>query len=136
MAETRQPRALGTRARREISCGGLAPYKLQRVPSLMNSNHYTQILRGNDDSRCDLAAIRARLAGMHGRKYWRCLEEIAETEAFQEILHREFPAGLSEWRDEVSRRHFLKIMGASLALAGLSACTKQPVEKIVPYVKQ
>src|SRR4029453_13226504 len=102
----------------------------------MSSNHYTQILPANDDSRCDLAAIRARLAGMHGRKYWRCLEENTETEAFQEILHREFPAGLSEWRDEVSRRHFLKIMGASLALAGLSACTKQPVEKIVPYVKQ
>jgi MoCo/4Fe-4S cofactor protein with predicted Tat translocation signal len=102
----------------------------------MNNSHYTQILPRNSDPRCDLGAIRARLAGMSGRKYWRCLEEIAETEAFQEILHREFPAGLSEWKDEVSRRHFLKIMGASLALAGLNACTKQPVEKIVPYVKQ
>src|SRR5262249_49912770 len=30
----------------------------------------------------------------------------------------------------------LKLMGASLALAGVSACTKQPKETIVPYVRQ
>ncbi len=35
-----------------------------------------------------------------------------------------------------SRREFLKLMGASLALAGWSGCTRQPLEKIVPYVRQ
>ena len=52
------------------------------------------------------------------------------------MLHREFPKGASEWLDAVSRRGFLKLMGASLALAGMTACTKQPLEPIVPYVKQ
>ena len=55
---------------------------------------------------------------------------------FQEMLHREFPKGASEWLDSVSRRGFLKLMGASLAMAGMSACTKQPLEPIVPYVRQ
>ena len=48
----------------------------------------------------------------------------------------EFPEGASEWPEDFSRREFLRLTGASLALAGLGACTKQPVEKIVPYVKQ
>ena len=74
--------------------------------------------------------------GARGREYWRCLDEVAETPAFEEFLTREYPAGASEWRDEFSRRHFLQIMAASFALAGLNACTKQPLEKIVPYVKQ
>jgi len=86
--------------------------------------------------RIDLAAVRARLAGAHGRQYWRNLDEVAQTPEFAEFLHREFPAQASEWTDDVSRRNFLKLMSASLALAGLTACTRQPIEKIVPYVKQ
>ena len=48
----------------------------------------------------------------------------------------EFPAGYFDPPDPVSRRHFWKLSGASLALAGLTACTRQPDEKIVPYVEQ
>jgi MoCo/4Fe-4S cofactor protein with predicted Tat translocation signal len=84
----------------------------------------------------DLSTIRARLATTHGKQYWRSLEEIADTKSFQEFVQREFPAQASEWYDELSRRQFLKIMGASLALAGLGACMKMPEEKIVPYVRQ
>ncbi len=51
-------------------------------------------------------------------------------------MHREFPKGASEWADAVSRRGFMKLMGASLAMAGMTACTKQPLEPIVPYVQQ
>src|SRR5438876_1141559 len=58
----------------------------------------------------DLAAIRARLSGTQGPQYYRSLEEIAETEEFQEFLHREFPQGASEWSDPVGRRQFLKLM--------------------------
>src|SRR5207248_7876154 len=47
-----------------------------------------------------------------------------------------FPEQASQWNDPKGRREFLKLMSASLALAGVSACTKQPPEKIVPYVKQ
>src|SRR5438045_5514604 len=48
----------------------------------------------------------------------------------------EFPPGASEWPAGVSRREFLRLSSATLALAGLGACTKQPLEKIVPYVEQ
>ncbi|HSE65623.1 MAG TPA: TAT-variant-translocated molybdopterin oxidoreductase, partial [Gemmatimonadales bacterium] len=84
----------------------------------------------------DLDAARDRLAEAQGPEYWRSLEELAGSPDFQEMLHREFPKGASEWLDSVSRRGFLKLMGASLAMAGMSACTKQPLEPIVPYVKQ
>src|SRR5882724_7121380 len=86
--------------------------------------------------RLDVGAIRARLTGKTGPEYWRSLEEVAQTKDFQRWMEREFPAGASEWADGVSRRNFLKLAGASLALAGLNGCTKQPVEKIVPYVRQ
>jgi MoCo/4Fe-4S cofactor protein with predicted Tat translocation signal len=84
----------------------------------------------------DLAMVRAALVKTTGRQYWRSLEELAQTKDFQEMLHREFPAQASEFTDEVSRRNFLKLMGASLALAGVTACTRQPMQKIVPYVRQ
>ncbi|HEU0179852.1 MAG TPA: TAT-variant-translocated molybdopterin oxidoreductase [Blastocatellia bacterium] len=86
------------------------------------------------DSQMDIAAIRARLAGAQGKEYWRSLEELAESEAFQESVKNEFPSGASEWNDAIGRRRFLRLMGASLALAGLTACTRQPTETIVPYV--
>src|SRR5690242_4327492 len=88
------------------------------------------------DREIDLRAIRAKLAGTDGQRYWRSLEELAETKEFQEMLHREFPAGASEWWDGVSRRNFLKMAGVSVALAGLTACTKQPPHEILPYVRQ
>jgi MoCo/4Fe-4S cofactor protein with predicted Tat translocation signal len=83
-----------------------------------------------------LAEARARLSAESGRGYWRSLEELSGSPEFDEMLRDEFPRQTSEWLDTVSRRGFLKLMGASLALAGLSACTKQPEEAIVPYVKQ
>jgi MoCo/4Fe-4S cofactor protein with predicted Tat translocation signal len=71
-----------------------------------------------------------------GPEYWRSLEELAGSPDFQEALHREFPKGASEWLDSVSRRGFLKVMGASLGLAGMTGCVKLPLEPIVPYVRQ
>src|SRR4051812_1714831 len=83
----------------------------------------------------DLPAIRARLAGEGGPRYWRSLEELAETPEFLAYLRREFPDRAGEWADGPSRRTFLKLMGASLALAGVSGCSSEPAEKIVPYVR-
>ncbi len=71
-----------------------------------------------------------------GPEYWRSLEELAGSEEFQQALHREFPKGASEWVDSVSRRGFLKVMGASLGLAGMTGCVRLPLEPIVPYVRQ
>jgi MoCo/4Fe-4S cofactor protein with predicted Tat translocation signal len=83
----------------------------------------------------NLAEIRAQLGDKRGREFWRSLDEIAETEEFREILHREFPPQAHEWNDPVGRRNFLKLMSASLALAGLTGCTVQPKEHLVPYVQ-
>ena len=84
----------------------------------------------------NLAAARERLQSRGGAAYWRSLEELAETPEFGELLDREFPRFASEWPDGVSRRNFLQLAAASLGLAGLTACTRQPIEKIVPYVRQ
>src|SRR5436853_5983824 len=70
------------------------------------------------------------------KQYWRSLEELADSPILEEFVRREFPEASEEWNDPVERRTFLKLMGASLALAGLSGCVIQPPEKIVPYVKQ
>ena len=87
-------------------------------------------------STLDIEAARAQIAETKGPEFWRSLEELAGSAEFQQMMHREFPKGASEWLDSVSRRGFLKLMGASLAMAGMTACTKQPAEPIVPYVKQ
>ena len=84
----------------------------------------------------DLATVRAELESTQGPEYWRSLEELAGSDEFRAMMHREFPKGSSEWLDSVSRRGFLQMMGASMALAGMTACTRQPLEQIVPYVKQ
>src|SRR5580704_16122017 len=87
-------------------------------------------------STLDLDAARARIADTKGPEFWRSLEELAGSPEWQEMMHREFPKGASEWLDSGSRRGFLKLMGASLAMAGMTAWTKQPLEPIVPYVRQ
>src|SRR5688572_3851238 len=84
----------------------------------------------------NIDALRAKLDNTRGREYWRSLESLTETPEFKEFLHREFPQTASEWLDPVGRRNFLALMGASLALAGVSACTRQPYEELVPYVRQ
>ncbi len=73
-----------------------------------------------------------------GRRYWRSLDELAETPEFQEWVQREFPEGATKWSDPVSRRHFVKIMSASFLLAGVglagSGC-RRPVQQIEPFSK-
>ncbi len=84
----------------------------------------------------DLSAIREKLKEKSGKEYWRTLEELADDPHFDALLHREFPRHASEWDDAVDRRDFLKLMGASLALAGLAGCGRPDEEHIAPYVKQ
>src|SRR5690349_16060511 len=70
------------------------------------------------------------------KPFWRSLDELAQTESFRALLENEFPDDVSEWTDPVSRRRFLSLMGAGLALAGLAGCSSAPREKILPYVRQ
>jgi molybdopterin-containing oxidoreductase family iron-sulfur binding subunit len=83
-----------------------------------------------------LEAVREKLKGVRGKKYWRSVDELADTPEFQAAVEKEFLGSPHGWGDEVSRRGFLKFMGASAALAGLAGCTKQPDEPIYPYIKQ
>jgi len=72
--------------------------------------------------------------GSASKRYWRSLEELAGSTEFDEMLHTEFPPNAADWPDEVSRRRFLQLAAASMGLAGLTACTRPPTEKILPYV--
>src|SRR5579884_438452 len=94
-------------------------------------------MNARKDLSPELADLRDRLEGKHGKKYWRSLEELADTEAFQELVRREFPAQADVWPDALSRRRFLTLMGASLALAGVAGCSTRPAASvdIRPYVR-
>ncbi len=69
------------------------------------------------------------------KNYWRSLDELADTPEFRSFVEREFPEQASELKDRSTRRQFLKIMGASLAFAGVTSC-RWPKEKIVPYASR
>jgi molybdopterin-containing oxidoreductase family iron-sulfur binding subunit len=71
-----------------------------------------------------------------GPKYWRSLDQVADTAEFREWAGREFPSGASELSDPVTRRSFVKVMSASFLLAGLGATgCRRPVENIYPFTK-
>ncbi|MEO8191364.1 MAG: TAT-variant-translocated molybdopterin oxidoreductase, partial [Acidobacteriota bacterium] len=82
----------------------------------------------------DFASLRTRLETERGGKYWRSLEELGRTPEFERALKEiDSEQNLAEGFD---RRDLFKFMGVSFALAGLTSCTRQPAEKIVPYVRQ
>jgi len=83
----------------------------------------------------DLGSLRSTLGKAKGRHYWRSLDELSASPSFEELVQRVFPEAASEWTDGVSRRNFLKLMSASLAFGGLTNCTIQPQEAIVPWVR-
>src|SRR5690348_4966988 len=82
------------------------------------------------------ASWQAVLRDRQGRDYWRGLDELLDTPEFRDTLAHEFPMGAAERGDGINRRSFFKLLGASLALAGVGACTSMPDEKILPYVNQ
>jgi MoCo/4Fe-4S cofactor protein with predicted Tat translocation signal len=99
--------------------------------------------KGSPKDSIDLVAARATLAERSGKRMWQSLEELSDTKEYRDFLANEFPANAGKPiaeksevdSDGVNRRDVLKLMAASAAMAGLSACTKLPTEKIVPYVK-
>src|ERR1044072_8233691 len=71
-----------------------------------------------------LPELRQRLEGTDGPTYWRSLEALADRPELQEFIKQEFPDGADLPPDAVGRRGFMKVMGASMALAGLGACVR------------
>ena len=71
-------------------------------------------------------------------RLWQGLEDYMDSPEFRESMENEFPDDAAEWTDPVSRRGFLAVMGASLALAGAAGCSPRPapMRKIVPYTHQ
>ncbi len=86
------------------------------------------------ESTKSFASLREKILGRSGKDYWRSIDEFVDAPEFAEYVKGEFPQHADTWDDSLSRRNFVKVMGASLALAGLSGCVIQPPEKIVPYV--
>ncbi|OYV92051.1 MAG: hypothetical protein B7Z68_10490, partial [Acidobacteria bacterium 21-70-11] len=67
-----------------------------------------------------------------GKAYWRSLDELADTPEFRVLVEKEFPGLAEELTSPQTRRAFLKVMGASLGVAGLAAC-RWPKETILPF---
>jgi MoCo/4Fe-4S cofactor protein with predicted Tat translocation signal len=90
----------------------------------------------SESKSLDFQEFRKRVGDLRGKEYWRSLEELSRDEdSFDEFFHQEFPQQAVALDKGVDRRDFMKLMGASVAMAGLAAC-KQPAESIVPYVRQ
>src|SRR5260370_16831369 len=87
-----------------------------------------------DEKKLDFDAFRTRLGDVRGREYWHSLEQLARTDEFEAFFQEEFPQQAVALGSGVDRRNFMKLMGASIALAG-AACNR-PNKEIVPYVKQ
>ncbi len=109
-----------------------------RNPELIPIDVLRQTCSTADTSKVplDLSILRARLAAGQGPAFWRTLEEAAESNALREYVEEEFPGLSGQIPEGVDRRSLLKVMAASLAMAGAAACTRQPKETIVPYVRQ
>ncbi len=121
--------------------------KTNTVENAMGNAVNENTAGANGSQPMSLDAVRNELKAVKGEKLstpqtkkgsrlWRSIDELANTPEFQAAVEKEFPSAAQEWIDPVSRRGFLKLMGASMALAGMAGCTKQPEETIYPYVHQ
>jgi len=70
-----------------------------------------------------------------GRKYWRSIAEHADSPALREVMEKEFTSYDPDEILSMSRRKFLMLAGASMALAGLTltGCRRWPKEEVVPF---
>jgi molybdopterin-containing oxidoreductase family iron-sulfur binding subunit len=90
-----------------------------------------------DEQRPSLVEKHTELeSGPDGGRFWRSLEQLADPDALWEVVQQEFPRYAAAVSGHTGRRDFLKLMGAVLAMAGLSGCVARPPrETIVPYVE-
>src|SRR5436189_5302845 len=89
----------------------------------------------SQESKQNFALMRNKILSENGKEYWRSIDEFVDAPEFEEFVKREYPVHSEDWDTSFSRRNFVKLMGATLAFAGLSGCVIQPAERIVPYVR-
>jgi MoCo/4Fe-4S cofactor protein with predicted Tat translocation signal len=95
-------------------------------------------IENNNGGRPDVDIATLRNANSDGNtpRFWRSLDELADSPEFRDHLENEFPHGANDPGATLDRRELLKVMAASAAFAGLTGCTKLPTQHIVPYVRQ
>lgn len=98
-------------------------------------NAPSPLIPADIEARQARIAIREAVGDPGARHFWRSLEEFSQQPEFPPLLKTGFPQLAQEF-SSMNRRSFLRLMGASLALGGLTACTRQPPEQIVPFVNQ
>src|SRR5271156_6059138 len=92
--------------------------------------------KGAGQPDVDISALRQPANGGGTPRFWRGLDDLADTPEFRNHKENEFPHGANDPDAKLDRRDLLKVMAASAAFAGLTGCTKLPTQKIVPYVRQ
>ncbi len=118
------------------SQGGGCGSQSDAVPAFDAPANFIPLTAVAQHNKLELADVRSELQAKSGPEYWRSLNELAQKPEFEAMVEREFPGGAPASWQGVSRRNFLRLMGASLAMAGLAGCVRQPEERIFPYVKQ
>src|ERR1700757_3903762 len=103
---------------------------------MKNSQRRQRLEPSDDCSGTQSVPGAAGVPGARGVTQWGSLEQLINGSEFNRWLEREFPAGASEFADPLGRREFLRLMGASLALMGVTGCYRPPEQKIVPYLEQ
>jgi molybdopterin-containing oxidoreductase family iron-sulfur binding subunit len=89
----------------------------------------------SENKTLNFSDFRARVGDLRGKEFWRSLEDLSRSEVFDDFMQQEFPQQAIPLSKGANRRDFLKLMSASVAMAGLAAC-RAPGEAIVPYVNQ
>jgi Fe-S-cluster-containing dehydrogenase component len=87
----------------------------------------------NNTPEWDLEQIRKKIASQKGIKFWRTLQELADSKEFRKHLESDLPRS-GEWIDRLDRRRLLQLIGSFFAISGLTSCSGSPPRKIVPYV--
>ena len=82
-----------------------------------NETKFAQSAPSNASAPMTLAAVRQELKAIKGKRYWQSVDELANSAEFQAAVDKEFPSTAPEWVDPVSRRGFMKLMGAAAGRA-------------------
>ncbi|MDB5577782.1 MAG: molybdopterin oxidoreductase, iron-sulfur binding subunit, partial [Bradyrhizobium sp.] len=91
--------------------------------------------KSTGNARFDLDEVRRQISGHNGPRFWMGVDELVDQASFRDLLAAEFPSA-AELIGDPQRRQLLKLMGASLLLAGLGACTPSNSVQAQPYVNQ